>query len=378
MATVAVVDVETTGFGRFDRVVEVAVVVLDLDDGRAVTEYDTLINPMRDVGATEIHGITATMVEMAPTFDEIAGVLLEHLDGSVLVAHNLSFDQRFLSQEFASIGVDWDPGAGICTLALTHESLTCACDRHGIDLGQHHRALADARAAAALLQLYSSRIGGRPVRAGRPLPQGQRRSVRRDAVTGTILEIRSPRPRVPLPSSGAVALAYLDVLDRFLDDLVLTDRETAELGALASALGLDVATRKELESAYFDAYVAAALRDGVVSTAENTVLTRLASVLSIPAGRIPEVSMAPLSSGFAAGQRVCFTGAAVVNGASVQRSELERLAAQMGMQPVSSVTKKTCDLLVAADPASMSGKARRARDYGIPVIGVGDFVAATG
>ena len=71
MATLAVVDVETTGFGRFDRIVEVAVVVMDQDDCRVLAEFDTLINPLRDVGPTEIHGITATMVEAAPTFGEI-------------------------------------------------------------------------------------------------------------------------------------------------------------------------------------------------------------------------------------------------------------------------------------------------------------------
>jgi DNA polymerase-3 subunit epsilon len=286
---------ETTGFGRFDRIVEVAVVVMDLDDGQVMSEFDTLINPMRDVGPTEIHGITATMVEAAPTFGEIAGALLDHLDGSILVAHNLPFDQRFLSQEFRGVGAGWDPGSGICTLSLTHESLSCACQRNGIDLGQHHRALADARAAAGLFQLYRIGSGGRPVRADRPLPGGQHRCVRRDAVTPALMPLRAPRPRVPLPSSGAVELVYLDVLDRFLDDLILTSVEQRELNELASALGLDEVTRGRLESAYFDSYVAAALRDGVISSSENQVLTQLASALSLPAFRIPEVTRSPAS-----------------------------------------------------------------------------------
>jgi DNA polymerase-3 subunit epsilon len=42
--------------------------------------------------------------------------------------------------------------------------------------------------------------------------------------------------------------------------------------------------------------------------------------------------------------------------------------------PVSSVTKKTCDLLVAADKSSLSGKAKKARDYGIPVISVSEYL----
>ena len=51
-------------------------------------------------------------------------------------------------------------------------------------------------------------------------------------------------------------------------------------------------------------------------------------------------------------------------------------AAQAGMQPVRSVTKKNCDLLVAADSSSQSGKARKARSYGIPVMSVDEFLAA--
>ena len=45
--------------------------------------------------------------------------------------------------------------------------------------------------------------------------------------------------------------------------------------------------------------------------------------------------------------------------------------------PVESVTRAACDLVVAADPSSSSGKARKARDYAIPVISVDDFVALT-
>jgi DNA polymerase-3 subunit epsilon len=39
------------------------------------------------------------------------------------------------------------------------------------------------------------------------------------------------------------------------------------------------------------------------------------------------------------------------------------------------VTKKKCDLVVAADKSSMSGKAKKARDYGISVISVQEFLA---
>ena len=39
-----------------------------------------------------------------------------------------------------------------------------------------------------------------------------------------------------------------------------------------------------------------------------------------------------------------------------------------GFAPKCALTKKVT-LLVAADPDSLSGKARKARDYGIPIVG---------
>ena len=96
----AVIDTETTGLGAQDRVVEVAVVVLDASTLETVDEYDTLINPRRDVGPEHIHGISASMVEAAPTFEEIAGDLAARLDDHVLVAHNLPFDVRMVRGEF--------------------------------------------------------------------------------------------------------------------------------------------------------------------------------------------------------------------------------------------------------------------------------------
>jgi ATP-dependent Lhr-like helicase len=95
-----VVDVETTGFSPRlgDRVVEVAAVRMQAD-GTVTDEWSTLVNPRRDVGATHVHGITATDLVDAPLFGEIAGDLLERLDGAVLTAHNLRFDQQFLVAE---------------------------------------------------------------------------------------------------------------------------------------------------------------------------------------------------------------------------------------------------------------------------------------
>lgn len=139
MSRFAIVDVETTGFGKTDRVVELAVVVADGSTLEVVDEFETLLNPMRDIGASHIHGITPSVVEAAPVFEDVVELICPRIDGAVLVAHNLSFDQRFLLNEFSRAGVEASAGSGLCTLKMSGETLAKACDRHGIplDLADH-------------------------------------------------------------------------------------------------------------------------------------------------------------------------------------------------------------------------------------------------
>jgi len=70
----AVIDVEATGIypGGHDRVIEVAVVRMS-PGFQIEDEWVTLVNPRRDIGRTDIHGIQAADVEHAPLFDEISG-----------------------------------------------------------------------------------------------------------------------------------------------------------------------------------------------------------------------------------------------------------------------------------------------------------------
>ena len=156
----AIIDCETTGFGKHDRIVEVAAVVVDGASGAVVDEYDTLVNPQRDTGPVGVHGVTASMVEAAPVFDEVAGALALRLHGAVLVAHNLSFDVRMLRQEYERLDTGIEEGQGHCTLRLTSENLEAACARFGISLEGHHRALADARATAQLLLQFLEELPG--------------------------------------------------------------------------------------------------------------------------------------------------------------------------------------------------------------------------
>lgn len=170
----AVVDVETTGFSRQDRIVEVAVVHLD---GRlAMTgRFVSLVNPQAPIPNARIHGITAQVVAAAPTFAELAGELIHRLQGRVLVAHNAPFDLRFLSDEFERAGLKLPHLSSICTLALSRridragpQRLGELCRLYGISLDGAHSALQDAAATARLFQRQLSLL---EVDAAGPLAQ---------------------------------------------------------------------------------------------------------------------------------------------------------------------------------------------------------------
>lgn len=116
----AIIDVETTGLfpDGHDRVIELAIVHAD-EDGRIVDRWETLVNPGRDLGLQQKHGIRAADVLDAPAFGDIAREVAELIAGRVPVAHNASFDSRFLFAELERAGHDvwlrpeFGTGAGI-------------------------------------------------------------------------------------------------------------------------------------------------------------------------------------------------------------------------------------------------------------------------
>src|SRR5260221_771167 len=252
----AVVDVETSGlYSRTDRVVEVAVVHLSAD-GQITAEFSTLINPGRDVGPTRIHGIRAADVLNAPTFAQAAGTLWQLLDGRVLVAHNVPFDARFLEAEFNRCGVRMPPPPLMCTMQLASyylpnlpgRSLAACCAAANITSSQWHSALDDARAAALLLACYRAAHRQMPgswtlaldhaARASwMPAPgYAEFRSHTRYQQTLTSAAQRPPLADVVvrLPRGATAEMdAYLAVLDRVLEDRIVSDYEIAQRPALA-------------------------------------------------------------------------------------------------------------------------------------------------
>lgn len=163
MSGFAVIDCETTGLDpRAESIIEIGIVQLDSAGGYEGS-WTTLVNPKRPVKAQFIHGISDDDVESSPTFTEVLTELVPQLANRAIVAHNAVFDVAFLNESFqrVSFPMTIPSQATVCTMELSkmylpagRHSLTAAAERAGIPLEGHHRALADARAAASLLQVY--------------------------------------------------------------------------------------------------------------------------------------------------------------------------------------------------------------------------------
>ncbi len=380
-----VVDVETTGLYNSDRVVEVAAVTLSAG-GQIVDEWDTLVNPGRDVGPTHIHGVTASMVSAAPCFEEVAEALAGRVDGAVLVAHNLAFDSRMLTNEYARLGTTLDPGRGVCTLAQCGQRLEDACATHGVELHHHHRALADARATAQLLIAARCAVDeSSPARVGSLSSPACPRTLRRDAVLADSSAEMPYLARLAAYShhraERGASLVYLDMLDWALDDLAVSPEEWSELSRLASSLGMTDAGIESAHQRYLRELVVAAGRDGRITDQEYALLRRAVDALHLEPTLLDEavkpfMEVAHLLR-IQPDMSVCFTGSATYSdGTEIPRDRLIRIAQSLGLRVVDSVTKKGCDFLVAADPSSLSGKASKARGYHVPIVDVRDFACA--
>ena len=399
MAGYTVVDVETTGYSpaHHDRVVEIALVHVS-ERGEIQEQWSTLVDPGRDIGPTQVHGLTASDVLDAPTFTDIAPYVLRECVDSVLVAHNAPFDLRFLAHELehAGIALNQLPLTGVCTMHWAPAFLTSpsrrlgdCCASAGITLDNAHSAAADALATAQLLSHYLRACDYRPpwsemVSDARTYPwptlngsyppfQPVRRGTRSRRRDGRWLE--SLVARLPQAADPQVD-SYLAVLEEAMVDHFLAEHEKAALLACAADAGLSRGQVLDLHGTYLDTLAQTAWADGVVTAEERRLLEQVAGSLGLTAADVTAAlqtaeqsaasSSAPgqlSASGISLrpGDRVTFTGA-MQRG----RSEWRELAAARGLVP-GGVTKRTA-LVVAADPNSASGKAATARSYGIPII----------
>jgi len=166
-----VFDTETTGFDPFngDRLVEIGCIEVEnyMPTGRSFHQY---VNPERDMpeGAFRIHGLSAEYLKGFPTFSEIYSEFIDFVGDATLVAHNASFDMKFMNWELSQVGhPQYDKDRSRDTLEMARRkfpgspnTLDALCKRFSIDNSGRvkHGALLDAE---LLAEVYLELMGGR-------------------------------------------------------------------------------------------------------------------------------------------------------------------------------------------------------------------------
>ena len=157
----AIIDIETTGNRHnFGKITEIAIYQ---HNGQKITgSYSTLINPEMDIPyfITRLTGINNGMVKNAPKFYEVAKKIIEMTMGRTFIAHNASFDYKFIKEEYKRLGYDFNQKT-LCTIKMARKllpghrsySLGKLCSDLGIEIIGRHRATGDALATVKLFEI---------------------------------------------------------------------------------------------------------------------------------------------------------------------------------------------------------------------------------
>lgn len=395
----AVIDVETTGLRwKADRIIEIAVVRLDVA-GQVLSEFVTLVDPERHPGATQIHGLSADDLQGAPRFGEVLQELIRHVEGAVLVGHNVTFDASFLREEFFRSGLLMPRVPLLCTREMSQTvhrhlgdyRLAACCRAYGVPQGTEHRALEDARATAQLfVYLWNEDIiqrdAPRDVQHARAISwptitEPSRVFTREDATkqrkveTSRLGEFVSSLPEGHTTNDTQV---YTNLLDELLEDRIVSDEDLAAAKTAIEKAGLLRDDVINVHRAYLTNHCRlvfeADLGQGIGAD-DIGLVTRLLGLSDDEKNQAMNKAqndqasaLRRLGNALRAGTTVCFTGNPIPS-----KHELEGRAIAAGLYVKESVTKKL-DLLVVDEPRSMSNKAQKARATGIRIMAVPVFL----
>jgi DNA polymerase III subunit epsilon len=168
--TFCVVDLETTGGSPRDCAITEVGAVRYLG-GERVGTFHTLVNPGEPIPRfiTHLTGIDDLDVLQAPPIQAVLPSLLEFLRGAVFVAHNASFDFRFIRAAARRLGYPDPEGPPVCTAKLARRvaweevpnvRLATLARHFRTDVAPTHRAFPDAEACAGVFHSLLE-LGGR-------------------------------------------------------------------------------------------------------------------------------------------------------------------------------------------------------------------------
>ena len=164
MTNFAAIDFETANYNR-SSVCSVGIVVVR--DGKITDKIYHLIRPEPEWywwRFTQIHGLSTEDTEEAKVFPYVWKEIEPKIAGLPLVAHNSSFDEGCLRAVFRVYQMDYPDYRFHCTCRVSRKKFGKSLPNHqlhtvaahcGFDLANHHHALADAEACAAIaLQVF--------------------------------------------------------------------------------------------------------------------------------------------------------------------------------------------------------------------------------
>ncbi|WP_396199021.1 exonuclease domain-containing protein [Flavobacterium sp.] len=156
-----IIDIETTG-GQYNEEGITEIAIYKFDGHEVVDQFISLVNPEKPIQpfVVKLTGINSAMLRSAPKFYEVAKRIIEITEGSIVVAHNASFDYRILQMEFRRLGFDFKKPT-LCTVELAKKiipdlpsySLGKLVRSLGIPMADRHRASGDAMATVKLFKM---------------------------------------------------------------------------------------------------------------------------------------------------------------------------------------------------------------------------------
>jgi DNA polymerase-3 subunit alpha (Gram-positive type) len=166
--TYVIFDIESTGLSaHYDHIIEIAAV--KMHQGTILDRYQTFINPhlMLSEFTTSLTGITQEMVESGVELYDALKDFIQFSEGSVLVAHNASFDVPFINEKYRINQLKPLHIGYLDTLQMARMlyedvlktfNLKALAKHFKVTQEAHHRALDDARVLGDIFILMMSEL----------------------------------------------------------------------------------------------------------------------------------------------------------------------------------------------------------------------------
>ena len=384
------IDIETTGLDPYtDRIVEIGLVKFT-SDGEVLDEFATLVNnPGSTREAREIHHIEDSDLVGAPSIGQVLPEAFGFIAGTVLVAHNLEFEESFLVTSAQRAGIALPATAGLCTLRTSRRQL----DGRAFSLvamyktatggwaDHKHTALGDARCVREVLlwllnhspsPLYLTEPPPNPVTptavdtcpiSCRPVP------LTRASVAELLTSF--PQSRIQRRGDHAAMARYNRLLDESVQDGRLSFDEAAPLLKQARLTRVTGTQLRELHRNAWDAaFPEEASADWTTLTplrrremfllAEALGLTDLADKMGAVIRSLAEPEPPP--------EARCLRGLRVgVTGDDPALAALRERAESYGAKIAVNITK-TVEWLATVTPDATDSRHNTARKLGIPIL----------